>query len=323
MRIAFVSRSSDYRPFAEQLAARLPAHEVLFRGAERPWSLDGVEALLTAGGVIGREVLESSSVGFIQTIGTGYDNVDLPVATRLGVWVSHMRASATGNAESVAEHAVLLLLALARRMPLAQQSVKQGSSWAQPRGTALLGKVACIVGLGDVGTALAVRLRAFGIRLVGVRDHASRGGPEGVQVFGADELHQSLREADFVLLAARASPLNGEMMDAEAFAAMKPGALFVNVARGSLVKTAALEAALRSGHLGGAGLDVFWEEPVDPRHPLLQLPQVIATPHVAGITDVTLERSMERAAHNMDAYSRGLRPDFLLNAPSRPRKALR
>jgi phosphoglycerate dehydrogenase-like enzyme len=322
MRIAFISRSSDYRPFAERLAAKLTAHEVLFLGTSRPLDLEGVEALMTAGGVIDREVLESSSVGFVQTIGTGYENVDVPAATRLGVWVAHMRASATGNAESVAEHAIFLLLALARRFPLAEQSLKQGTAWAQPQGMALLGKVACIVGLGDIGTALAVRLRAFGMRLVGVRQDVSKGGPEGVQVFGADALHQALREADCVILAARAGERNQDMMDEAAFAAMKPGAFLVNIARAGLVKTEALEAALRSGRLGGAGLDVFWQEPVDPRHPILQLPQVIATPHIAGVTDVNMERSLERASRNFDTYARGMRPDFLLNAPPRPRRPL-
>ncbi|WP_225411652.1 NAD(P)-dependent oxidoreductase [Stigmatella hybrida] len=321
MRIAFTSRTPDYRSFAEQLAARLPAHSVLFL-ANQPYSEAGpFDAFVTMGGRLSREVLLHSSVGFVQTVGTGFDNVDIPAATELGVWVAHMRASATGNAESVAEHAILLLLALSRQLRTAELGLRAGQ-WARPQGSALLGKVACIVGLGDIGTALAVRLQAFGMHVLGVRQDASKGGPAGVRVFGADALPQALGQADCVLLAVRASAQTENLLDEAALAAMKPGALLVNIARGNLVKPEALLAALRSGHLAGAGLDVFWEEPVDPTHPLLQLPQVIATPHIAGVTDVNMSRSLERIALNLEAYARGTKPEFLLNAPPQPRKPL-
>lgn len=321
MRIAFISRSAHYSTFSEQLAAKLPGHEVRFIGAGDTPDLDGVEAIFTAGGRMDRRVLEQPSVGFVQTIGTGYENVDLAAATQLGVWVAHLRASATGNAESVAEHAILLLLALARRLPLAEQSLRRGE-WANPTGMALLGKTVCLVGLGDIGTALAVRLRAFGMRVVGVREHVEKGGPEGVQVFGTAQLHTALREADCVVLAARASASNENLLDEAALGAMKRGALLVNIARGSLVSPELLERAVRSGQLGGVGLDVFWREPVDPQHPLLQLPQVISTPHVAGVTDVNLAGILEWASRNLAAYARGQRPEFLLNAPEHPRKPL-
>jgi phosphoglycerate dehydrogenase-like enzyme len=321
MRIAFTSRTPDYRPFAERLAARLPAHPVLFLGNQPHPDAGAFEAVVTVGERLSRDVLQRSSTGFIQTVGSGFENVDLPAATELGIWVAHMRASATGNAESVAEHAILLLLALSRRLRTAEQCLRTGQ-WAQPEGSALVGKVACIVGLGDIGTALAVRLQAFGMRVIGVRQDASRGGPEGVRVLGAHELHAALGQADCAVLAVRASARTEHLLDEAALAAMKPGALLINIARGSLVKPEALLAALRSGHLAGAGLDVFWEEPVDPQHPLLQLPQVLATPHIAGVTDVNMARSLERVALNLEAYARGTKPEFLLNAPPSPRRAL-
>ncbi|MDC0712557.1 NAD(P)-dependent oxidoreductase [Stigmatella sp. ncwal1] len=321
MRIAFTSRTPEYRLFADRLAALLPAHQVLFLGSQVPADSEPLDAVVTAGGRIPRDVLQRSSLGFVQTIGTGFETVDVQAATELGVWVAHMRASATGNAESVAEHAILLLLALSRQLRTAEQGLRQ-REWAQPMGSALLGKVACVVGLGDIGTALAVRLQAFGMKVLGVRQDASKGGPPGVRVFGEGELHHALGEADCVVLAVRASARNENLMNEAALAAMKPGALLVNIARGSLLKPEALLAVLRSGHLAGAGLDVFWEEPVDPHHPLLQLPQVIATPHIAGVTDVNMTRSLERVASNLESYARGRRPEFLLNSPAQPRKPL-
>lgn len=321
MRIVFVSRSVHYRDFAERIAVKLPTHQLVIAEDGRAPDLEGAQALVTAGASVGRDLLAASSLGFVQTLGTGFENVDVPAATQLGVWVAHMRASATGNAESVAEHAVLLLLALCRKLPAAREALSRGA-WAQPQGMALLGRTVCVVGLGAIGTALAVRLRAFGMRVVGVREHPERGGPEGVEVLGADALHRALGEADCVVLTLRADARNTHLLDEAALAAMKPGALLVNVARGSLVKPEALEAALRSGRLAGAGLDVFWKEPVDPGHPLLHLPQVIATPHVAGVTDVNLARSTELIARNLEAFARGARPDFLVNAPPSPRQPL-
>ena len=321
MRIAFISQNPEYRAFAARLAERLSAHQVVFQHVPSELNLEGIQAVMTAGTLVGRNVLEQPSVGFIQTIGTGFENVDVAAATELGVWVANLRATVTGNAESVAEHALLLLLALSRRLRLAEEALKQGR-WATPTGTSLFGKVACVVGLGDIGSLLATRLQALGMRVVGVREHPEKGGPEGVQVLGTNALHQALRDADCVVLAARAGEHNRNLLDERAIAAMKRGALLVNIARGSLVKPETLESALRSGQLGGVGLDVFWEEPVDPRHPLLQLPQVIATPHVAGVTDVNLAGSLEWAARNLEAYARGERPRFLVNSPPTPRSPL-
>ncbi|WP_224368914.1 NAD(P)-dependent oxidoreductase [Hyalangium versicolor] len=321
MLIAFISRTPDYRTFAEQLAARMPAHQVFF--LEDPLSRDGrpFDAVVTAGAHVSREFLHVASIGFVQTIGSGFENVDIQVATELGVWVAHMRAAATGNADSVAEHAILLLLALSRRLREAEQGLRAGE-WARPRGSALLGKVACIVGLGDIGTALAVRLQAFGMQVMGVRQDTAKGGPPGVRVFGTHELHLALSQADCVVLAVRANARNEHLMNESTLAAMKPGALLINIARGSLVKPEALLEALRSGHLAGAGLDVFWEEPVNPDHPLLRLPQVLATPHIAGVTDVHMSRGLQRLASNLEAYAQGTKPEFLLNAPPQPRKRL-
>ena len=316
MRIGLVARSDGYDEFVSALAAKLPGH-ALVRPAE-----GRLDAVFTAGGRVDRGLLEREPIGFVQTIGTGYENIDLPAATELGVWVANLRSSATGNADSVAEHAVLLMLALARQLPAASEQLRRGE-WAQPTGLALLGKTACIVGLGDIGSAVAVRLAPFGMRLVATRRDPARGGPPGVRVLGADALLEAVREADFVVVCARASAENRNLVDGRVIAAMKPGAFLVNIARGSLVDLEALRAAIEGGRIAGAGLDVFPHEPVDPNEPILRLPQVIATPHIAGVTDVNLARSIDKVAENFARYIRGERPEFLLNVPSRPRQPLR
>lgn len=273
--------------------------------------LDGVSAVVAVGR-IGRDVMERGRFGFVQTMGTGYDHIDIPAATELGIRVAHLPAGETGNAESVAEHAVLLMLALSRKLALAQENIRT-RHLAQPLGQALLGKTACIVGLGSVGLALAGVLHAFGMKVVATRRNVSRGAPGFVQLYPLERLPEALGVADYVILCARAGDENLRMMNAEKLAAMKPGAILVNVARGSLIDEEALRAALESEHLQGAGLDVFTVEPPEPESILLGMPQVLATPHIAGATDINVERSLQAIAENLRRWERGEVPKFLVN----------
>ena len=171
-----------------------------------------------------------------------------------------------GNADSVAELAVLHLLALVRRLDGGQGRARGGRWAARPTGGSLLGATVLIVGLGAIGIAVAARLAPFGTRLLGVRARPALGGPPGRRAGGrpGSSCPRLLAEADAVVCCAMFDGGNAGMFGAAAFGAMKPGALFVNVARGGLVDEAALLAALNSGQLGGAGLDVHAREPADP-----------------------------------------------------------
>ena len=321
MKIELLTPNASESRLAQMLAERLPEHEVGFRQSGTPSPAD---VLVLPRGVLDRVAMSRGRFGYVQTVGTGYDGIDLTAATELGIWVANLPAGPTGNADSVAEHAVLLMLAVSRKLDEARAALKAGEGrWAQPPGLALLGKTACLVGLGQVGIAVARRLAAFGMRLVGTRRDPSQGGPPGVEVFAATELRKAVAEADYVVVCARPDASNDRLIGAEVLAAMKPGAILVNVARGSLVDEAALVAALREQRLGGAGLDVFRQEPIDPRHPLLALPNVVATPHIAGVTDVNLQRSLGLIAENIRRFARGERPPNLLNLPPSPRVPLR
>jgi phosphoglycerate dehydrogenase-like enzyme len=232
------------------------------------------------------------------------------------VWVARIAADASGNADSVAELAVLDLLALARDLDGMRATLRE-RRWAdRASGRSLFGGCVLIVGLGAIGTAVARRLGPFGARLLAIRAHPEHGGPAGIAtVAGPDQLHELLGQADAVVCAAMFGPGTTRMFDASAFAAMKPGALFVNVARGGMVDEDALLAALESGQVGGAGLDVFADEPPPAGSPLLRHPRVIGTPHVGGLTGHMFYRSGELFAGNLRRWAAGEAPRWAVNAP--------
>ncbi len=277
--------------------------------------LAGVDIITPFMSRIDAAILEQGSFGLVQQIGVGLEGVDIATATDLGVWVARVPSVASGNAQSVAEHTLLLMLALSRQLERARHALHE-RHWFFPRGQALLGKTACIVGLGGIGCEVAERLAACGMSLTAVRANPQYGAPAGVQhVFAPHELHTALATADYVILAARYDQHNHHMINAAALAAMKPGAYLINVARGGLVDHEALLAALQSGHLAGAGLDVFWEEPVDPSHPLFAQ-NVLATPHIAGVTDAFHQGVAAIFCANVRRFAQGQEPLHTANRPA-------
>jgi len=185
---------------------------------------------------------------------------------------------------------------------------------------ALAGKSACIIGLGGVGSELGLRLQAFRMRLTGVRMRLLVGNPRGVamRVYGTDRLHEAVAQADYVIVCATLDSSNRHLIDRAALQAMKRGTFLINIARGGLVDTAALEEALAAGHLAGAGLDVVEDEPIPPDHPLLRH-YVLLTPHIAGVTDSSYTGIARAVAENIQRYARGERPLHTVNTPASPR----
>jgi phosphoglycerate dehydrogenase-like enzyme len=224
----------------------------------------------------------------IHQWGAGLDGVDVEAASRRGILVANVPAGVGGNAESVAEWCVMAAIAVSRRLPVLQRMVRTGSAWGDPAGRSLQGRIAGIVGLGGIGQALAQRLRPFGMRILGVR---RRPDPElaaqlGLEwVGGADRLPELLRQSDCLFLCLPLTEATRGLVDERALGLLPEGACVVNAGRGGVLDHAALVRALDSGHLGGAALDVFEQEPLDPASPLADRPDVIATPHIAGVTD--------------------------------------
>ena len=174
-------------------------------------------------------------------------------------------------------------------------------------GRGLLGKTVAIIGVGSIGSQLATRLRNFGVRLIGIKQHAS----DEVQAAfgfdflgGAQDLARVLAEADFVVLALPVTPQTRGIIDTLALASMKNKAFLINVGRGPVIDHDALVEALKRKQIAGAGLDVFWDEPTDPSDPLFQY-NVIATPHTAGVTDLSYNDIARGLAANVNRLRAG------------------
>ena len=300
------------------LAPELPGWEISVspRGRVADY-LDGVDVVCPWGSPMDAATLQAGTFGLVHQFGVGLEKVDVAAATELGVYVARIPGDAAGNADSVAEIAVLHMLALARRLDELTVALRERRWEARPLGGSLLGQTVLIVGLGAIGDAVAARLSGFGVRLAGVRAHPERGGPPGVaEVAGPDGLPRLLGQADVVVCCAMLDEGTAAMFGADQFAAMKPGALFVNVARGGLVDEAALLAALEAGRLGGAGLDVYRKEPADPDSPLLRHPRVFATPHAGGLTRTMFTRSGRVFAQNLQRWAAGQPPRWAVNSPA-------
>jgi phosphoglycerate dehydrogenase-like enzyme len=284
-----------------------------------------LEVLICIGKVGAEQLEELPKLALVQTASAGYEAVDIEAATKMGIWVASAPTTKTGNGESVAEFAVMLMLAAGRRLneELNWTRADKASRQEPPEGNkALFGSTVCVVGLGGIGQFLVERLRGFGVTLIGV-DKFPEHAPDDVKAYHIDDLKEAAALADFVVLAVPGSKENENMIDAEVFASMKQDAVLVNVGRGSLIDETALLAAVNSGHLYGAGLDVVKEEPVDLGNPLLTEPRVIVTPHIAGSTDRMLNGTVQYLAEVLARYAQGRRPEGLVNEPEQPRTPLR
>jgi phosphoglycerate dehydrogenase-like enzyme len=323
MKIAFLhTRNFFTLELLQRFRTTLVHHEVVewIAGKDAP-ALDFV--VLLAMGNVGREVLlHQPKLTLIQTASDGYEEVDIDAATELGIWVSYAPADLTGNATSVAEFAVLLLLGAARHLGEALTSLQGGPVRPPTLNLSLSGKTVCIVGLGTIGQQLVDRLRPFGVKMVATDEHPED-APEDVAAYPADQLNIAVARADFVVICVRASKENENLINADALAGMKRGAILVNIARGMLIDEASLVNAVTNGQISAAGLDVLKNEPPDRKDALLQFPQVLVTPHIAGLTDLMLNGTVNYIFHVIEELAAGKKPKSILNSPPKPRYMLR
>jgi D-3-phosphoglycerate dehydrogenase len=242
--------------------------------------------------------------------GTGVDNVDLEACRRHGVYVTNTPGV---NADAVAEHTIALMLAVTRKIPAMDRDTRAGQ-W--PRGLLVQsrGKTLGVIGLGEIGRRVASLGRGLGMTAL-----AWSLGPDGGRAAAAGAtavaLEELLRRSDVVSLHLRLTDRTRGFLDAARLALVKPTAFLVNTARGGLVDREALLAALRSGRLAGAALDVFHEEPLPANDALAQLPTVVLTPHNAGMTPEVIESGLHRAVDNIEQFMRGAPRDVVV-APS-------
>jgi len=209
----------------------------------------------------------------------------------------------------VAEHVLALIFALAKKLPDAVR-LQQKHAWGQellwrghPRPREVSGATLGLIGLGSIGREVARKAAVLGMHVIAVRENPEKGTPEGVQqVFPATELDPLLGHADFVVLAAPVTPATHHLINTERLSQMKPGAYLINVGRGPLIDDSALAEALRNHSIGGAALDVFENEPLPEDSPLWELPNLLITPHSAGLTEKLWERHYALLSENLRRY---------------------
>lgn len=226
----------------------------------------------------------------ISVWGTGTDHIDLAAAGRRGIVV---RTTPGVSAVSIAEHTLALLLAVARHLPQSDAATRRGE-WPRGQSVELNGKTCGVIGLGAIGRRFAHLASAVGMSVVAWTMHARE--IPGIEMVDLEELYH---RSDVVSVHLRLSKETDGMIGRPQFERMKKNAILINTARGAIVDEAALVEALETGRIAGAGLDVFAAEPLPGGHPLTRIPNVVLTPHCAGITPEALEAGLRMAVENI------------------------
>jgi D-3-phosphoglycerate dehydrogenase len=248
----------------------------------------------------------------ISRYGVGYDNVDIKAATAKGIWVTHVPDYCV---EDTSDHAIGLLLACIRQIPYTDMRVRRGA-WdihKEVRLYRIKGRILGLIGFGRIARAVSRKLRSFGLSKILVNDPYVE--PSVIREAGCIPVSREeiLRQSDYISLHI---PLNREtrtLIGTAELESMKPGAILINTSRGPVIDQEALSKVLISGRIGGAGLDVFQEEPLPADTPLLKLNNVVLTSHIAYYSEESLKELKRKAAENVAAVFKGERPPFPVN----------
>lgn len=279
-----------------------------------------VDGYICGDDAITRKVLEKArpKLKVLSKYGIGVDKIDVKTCTEFGI---PLLFTPGVNHTTVAEHTFLLLLALEKNFLFHTDSTRAGG-WKRKTGHELLEKTIGIVGLGRIGKEVAIRARAFGMNPIGfdiywddkfAREHGVKRAATLDDIYGA---------SDYISLHTNLTPETRGMINAKSFAKMKKGVLILNCARGEVVDTGDMVAALQSGQVGGYGTDVLDKEPPPSDHPLLKLPNVICTPHVASRTYESVVRQATTAVKNLVLAMNGERPIAQVNPEVPVKKAV-
>ncbi|MFA6411215.1 MAG: 2-hydroxyacid dehydrogenase [Syntrophales bacterium] len=307
MKILFAAHENAWGGFLGLLKNGLPQHEFAASGRFGFETLKGFDVLIPTMSAVNREHLAGSDrLRLIQQCGAGLEAVDLQAAAEMNIRVANVPTDISGNADSVAELGIYMMIGLSRdprKMALCLANRQMGV----PQGRALSGKTVGIIGLGGIGRALARRLKAFDVHLIGIKrqDPQKAKAELGLEWVGTPEdMKELLGRSDYVVLCLPLTTESRNMMERHTFDMMKGDSILINLSRGGLVDRGALEDALTAGKIGGAGLDVFWEEPPDPDDPIFRY-NVMATPHIGGVTDVSIRGIVRAVTENIRRLETG------------------
>ncbi|MCL4427794.1 MAG: NAD(P)-binding domain-containing protein [Deltaproteobacteria bacterium] len=308
MNIAVILRSREMftilKPF-------LAGHNVTHYTSKEDF-LTGIKAgsgnlalIVNAGIPIGEDVLSFANIKLIQQFGIGYENVDIDYASKKGVLVFNVPTIGTYNAVSVAELSLFFMLALARDYNGCVNSISHGVA-NQPMGHSISGKKIAVVGLGGIGLELIKMLKPFKPEIYGFKHNKPQegyAGKLGIKFAGTvdDDFKKVLPSADYIILAVPLEKNTENLIDDSAVGLMKSGAYIINVGRAGLINKSSLMKGLKSGKIKGAGLDVFWEEPVNISDEIFHF-NVIATPHIGGATYESIADISRLCAENINGW---------------------
>ena len=315
-----VQLSHHLETFIDEMKKRLPSNCELV--VPFSWSEKDIIQLVREVEILiswkaSRELIEAGKkLKMIQQIGTGVDMIDIEAAKERGVTICNAKGF---NAKPCAEHIMALILALAKNLTKHDKILRHGG-WREMYAPSLLlyGKTMGIVGFGSIGEEIARRAKAFGIKIMAIERSPSEQHRRKLEISylgGPADLVHLLQESDFIVLTVPLTPETKRIIGEKEFQTMKKSAYLVNISRGLVVDEKALIKALQEGKIAGAGLDVFEKEPIALDNPLLKLPNVVLTPHIAGSMD-SKELQKERAAflaQNIEKFIRGEKPDNIVD----------
>jgi phosphoglycerate dehydrogenase-like enzyme len=300
--------STAFPDSAEVLRARLPGDEIVVDGGGAEGEFEVIVPLMRR---IDAAMMDRHRPRLIQQFGVGLEGVDRRAAAERGIPVNNVPAADSGNADGVGEVAVLHLLALTRRYHDTPE-VLRSRRLGEPIGTALTGARIVVLGLGAVGRAVAARLQGFGAELIGVGTRGGEDAQRASEQWGlaeyvpVAELRQACQGALALIVCCVLNDATRGIIGREVLDALGEGGpgYVVNVARGPVLDYDALHEALSTGRISGAGLDVYWDEPIDPDDPILAH-NVVATPHIGGVTTRAYEAMGDAVAANIERLRRG------------------
>lgn len=319
LKVLLLQMESMFEPWgADVIEAVGDRHDLALLDPGRPLEeqFAGVEAVIDQGGSVSNRAMMDAAVSarLWQLLGTGFDHFDLEYVKSKRIPAANCPGPFSGTA--LAEMAMMFILMLARRYREGERRFREGELY-QPLSHELEGRTLGIIGFGASGQELARRARPFGLRVVGLDVRPIEA--EVLQELGAelllgeDRLDEVVAASDYLSLHLHLNDSTRHLIDARRLALMKPSACLINVARGALVDEAAMAEALLDGRLGGAGLDVFGKEPPNPADPVYALPNVVVTPHIAGVTAETSRKRAACAAGNVDRVAAGLEPLYRID----------
>ena len=310
MKILFAAYENSWGGFLNLLRSEFPQHSFKATGKFQIDSLQGFDVLIPTMSSVTEELLETADrLKLIQQCGSGLETVDLEAAEKRNIRVCNVPADISGNADSVAELGIYMMIGLSRNIRAMAKSMANGKM-GEPQGISLQGRTVGIIGLGGIGKALIKRLKTFDVRIIGIkRNNISTARKElDVEWVGTpDELNILLQDADYVILSLPLTSESKHIINSDTIAYMKKGSFLINLSRGGLIEKSALENALATGRIAGAGLDVFWEEPPDPNDTIFRY-NVISTPHIAGSTDVSMNGIVKAVSENIRRLERNQIP---------------